>query len=149
MLSKLLDTYKDNSDTNWWGHILTWNVRNGSGKTSSWNGWIIDFLMAGKAETPLNFKSGVVSLPVVITETLQGPKVTDTGHLVAGTLGFKIQDGKKGKPPSVEAVQGWALLMPKGSEVTPRIHAMPQISITEIQPQQSLGILPKKHFEID
>ena len=43
-------TYKGEPDKEWWGHMLSWNVRHGSGARSWWSGWMIDFLMAGEAE---------------------------------------------------------------------------------------------------
>ena len=54
---------------------------------------MIDFLMAGKAEKPQNFQSGVVSVPVNIDDS----GVKDTGRLVAGTVGFTLEEGREGR----------------------------------------------------
>ena len=99
--------------------MLSWNVRHGSGARSWWSGWMIDFLMAGEAEKPQNFQSGVVSVPVKIDDNNRDG-VSDTGRLVAGTVGFTLQEGREGRQV-VQARQGWVLLLPRGSPITPRI----------------------------
>jgi len=115
MLKKLLDTFQRNPDTEWWSHILSYNKTYGSGARQWWSGWMIDFLNAGKAETLKDFPSGVVSVPLEIKD----PPVEDTGELVAGTFGFTVHKGRRA--PVVEAKQGWALLLPKGSPVIRRM----------------------------
>ena len=80
---------------------------------------MIDFLIAGKAEKPQDFQSGVVSVPLKITDEVFGPSVSDTGELVAGTFGYTVEEGEQA--PVVEANQGWLLLLPKGSPVIPRM----------------------------
>ena len=80
---------------------------------------MIDFLMAGEAENPRDFKSGVVSVPMKITDENFGPPVSDTGELVAGTFGYTVEEGEQA--PVVEAKQGWLLLLPKGSPVISRM----------------------------
>eukprot|EP00092_Neocalanus_flemingeri_P053666 GFUD01063136.1.p1 GENE.GFUD01063136.1~~GFUD01063136.1.p1 ORF type:complete len:132 (+),score=33.95 GFUD01063136.1:23-397(+) len=117
MLGKLVD--KGIPDKEWWGHILSWNIRHGSGARSWWPGWMIDFLMAGKAENPLDFQRGVVSVPLRIIDSVFGPPVNDIGELVAGTVGYTVKEGDRG--PVLEARQGWVLLLPKGSPVISRI----------------------------
>jgi len=119
MLRKLLDTFKGNPDTDWWSHILSFNRRYGSGARSWWSGWMIDFLNAGDAETLKDFPSGVVSVPLKIKDVIGGPPVEDKGELVAGTFGFTVDEGDRA--PVVEAVQGWALLLPTGSPVIARM----------------------------
>ena len=116
-LGKLVDTYKGNPDKKWWSHILDWNVEYGSGgdSTSWWSGWMIDFLMATGAGRPEAFQSGVVSVPVKISDN----GVTDMGKLVAGTVGYTVKEGDRA--PVVEAKHGWVLLLPIGSPITPRI----------------------------
>ena len=78
---------------------------------------MIDFLMAGKAEEPKDFQSGVVSVPLQLIDKVEGIK--DTGKLVAGTIGYTVKEG--GRAPVVEAKQGWVLLLPVASPITPRI----------------------------
>jgi len=119
MLWKLLDTFKGNPDTDWWSHILSFNKRYGSGARQWWSGWMIDFLNAGSAETLKDFPSGVVSVPVKIKDVIGGPPVEDKGELVAGTFGFTVDEGERA--PVVEAKQGWALLLPKGSPIIARM----------------------------
>ena len=116
---KLLHTYKGNPDKKWWGHILSWNEMYGSGSRSRWSGWMIDFLMAGKAETPQDFQSGMVSVPVTIVDEINGPPIRDVGQLVAGTIGYIVEESDRA--PVVEAKQGWLLFLPKGSPVIPRM----------------------------
>ena len=43
----------------------------------------------------------------------------DTGTLVAGTVGYTVKEGERA--PIVEAKQGWALLLPKGSPIINRM----------------------------
>jgi len=116
ILKKLLDTYNGNPDKEWWSHILSWNMTYGSGSRNWWSGWMIDFLMAGEAQKIAHFKSGIVSVPLKIFEN-GGP--TDTGLLVAGTVGYDVKEVEGSHAPVVEAKQSWTLLMPKGSPITP------------------------------
>ena len=116
---ELKDTYEGNPDKEWWSHILSWNKTYGSGARSWWSGWMIDFLMAGKAEKPQDFQSGMVSIPLIIIDEVFGPPVKDEGQLVAGTFGYTVEEGDRA--PVVEAKQGWSLLLPKGSPVIERM----------------------------
>jgi len=116
ILNNLLNTYNGNPDTKWWSHILSWNETYGSGSRSWWSGWMIDFLMAGDAEEPIHFKSGIVSVPLHIFED-GGPE--DTGLLVAGTVGYDVKEIPGSHAPVVEAKQSWTLLLPKKSPITP------------------------------
>ena len=63
--------------------------------------------------------SGVVSVPLKLEDKVNHPPVEDTGTLVAGTVGFTVEDGPT---PIVEAKQGWVLLLPKGSPVAARMN---------------------------
>jgi len=121
-LAKLLDTYRTNPDVEWWSHVLSWNETYGSGARSWWSGWMIDFLMAGRAEKPQNFQSGMMSVPVTIRDDACDG-ASDEGRIVAGTAGFTIKvKGSQGDGrPVVEARQAWGLIMPKGSVITPRL----------------------------
>ena len=120
MLGKLLETFEGNPDVEWWSHILSWNQKYGSGAREWWSGWIIDFLMAKPGEKPKDFQSGVVSVPLTLIDEVFGPPVKDTGTLIAGTVGFTVKEGSQA--PVVQAKQGWALLLPKGSPVIARIN---------------------------
>ena len=110
--------FEGNPDKDWWGHILSWNQRYGSGARKWWSGWIIDFLMAGEAEQPKHFQSGFVSVPIKMADRFHGPEVEEEGKLVAGTFGYTIDDNDK--YPVVEAKQGWILLVPKNSPIIAR-----------------------------
>ena len=81
---------------------------------------MIDFLMAEPAEHPRDFQSGVVSVPLTLIDRVFGPPVEDTGTLIAGTIGFTVEEGPRA--PVVQAKQGWALLLPKGSPVIARMN---------------------------
>ena len=118
-LNKLLNTFEGNPDKDWWSHILSWDVSYGSGAGCNWSGWIIEFLRAGTGENPKNFQSGTVSVPLKLIDNNCFPPVEDMGQLVAGTIGFTVEEGKRA--PVVEAKQGWVLFLPKGSPVIPRM----------------------------
>jgi len=83
---------------------------------------MIDFLMAGSAEKPQNFQSGMMSVPVTIRDDNRDG-ASDEGRIVAGTAGFTVKDkGSQGDGrPVVEARQAWGLILPKGSVITPRL----------------------------
>jgi hypothetical protein len=122
-LEKLVATYRGAPDREWWGHVLSWNETHGSGGRSWWDGWMVDLLMGGQfrqePEAPGHFQSGLVSVPLKLKD---GP-VEDIGRLVAGTLGFTVSEGEEGRAPVVQARQGWALLLPRGSPITPLLRA--------------------------
>jgi len=115
MLHKLLGTFQRNPNTEWWSHILSFNRTYGSGAREWWSGWMIDFLNAGCAEKLMDFPSGVVSVPLEIKD----PPVKDSGVLIAGTFGYTVHKGKRA--PIVEAKQGWAILLPRGSPLIARM----------------------------
>ena len=98
---------------------MSWETGYGSGPQCQFSGWIIDFLIASPAQTPKSFMSGVVSVPLKLEDKVNHPPVEDTGTLVAGTVGFTVEDGPT---PIVEAKQGWVLLLPKGSPVAARMN---------------------------
>jgi len=125
-LAKLLDTYRSNPDVEWWSHVLSWNETYGSGARSWWTGWMIDFLMAGSAEKPKDFQSGMMSVPVTIRDDAHDGAF-DVGRIVAGTAGFTVKDkGSQGDGrPVVEARQAWGLIMPKRSLITPGLLGKP------------------------
>merc|ERR1712127_8902 len=116
ILKKLLDTQRGQPDKDWWGHVLSWNGIHGSGSRGWWDGWMIDFLLAGDAEGPQHFQSGLVSVPVTIDDN---GSARDTGRLLAGTVGFTVKQEGSGGRPVVQARQGWGLLLPRGSPITP------------------------------
>jgi len=122
ILENLRNTYKGEPDKDWWGHILSYNAIHGSGGREWWEGWIVDFLGNGKVERPRDFQSGIASVPLKISDQYFGPPVEDTGELIAGTIGFTVQEGERA--PVVQANQGWVLLLPKGSPVIARMKGL-------------------------
>ena len=123
ILSKLVDTFKGEPNKEWWGHILSWNIIHGSGGREWWTGWMVDFLrVQTTAELPRDFQSGIVSVPMKISDMFFGPPVEDIGELVAGTIGYTVEEGTRA--PVVEANQGWVLLLPKGSPVIRRMKGL-------------------------
>ena len=76
-------------------------------------------MRAGRGGSPKNFQSGTVSVPLKLIDNNCCPPVEDMGQLVAGTIGFTVEEGKRA--PVVEAKQGWVLFLPKGSPVIPRM----------------------------
>merc|ERR1711915_1000634 len=107
-----------NPDKEWWSHILSWNKTYGSGSRNWWSGWMIDFLNMEGPETSKDFQSGTVAVPINIFEN-EGPQ--DHGLFIAGSIGFTVKQEIEGRIPEVEAKHGWALLLPKGSPITPFI----------------------------
>ena len=77
---------------------------------------------AREVSSPRNFKSGMTSVPLKITDKFFGPPVSDMAELVAGTFGFSVEEGDRA--PVVEAKQGWMLLLPKGSPVIARMKGL-------------------------
>jgi len=114
VLTNLLDTYQGQPDKEWWGHILSWNATYGSGARQWWSGWMPEFLLANGSK-PKDFPRGVVSVPVKIFDN----GIEDEGVLVAGTVGFTVEEGERA--PLVMAKQGWSLLLPPGSPITPKL----------------------------
>lgn len=68
---------------------------------------------------PHFFLGGVMKVPLELKDEVFGPPVKDTATLVAGMVGFKVEEGDK--RPKVEAQHGWALMLPKGSPVIKRM----------------------------
>ena len=113
ILDKLLETYNGVPDKEWWSHILSHNIGNGSGQRYWWTGWMAEFLRPD-TDRPADFPSGVVSVPVMLEDLPD----KDTGILVAGTAGFTIEESAYNRP-SVKAEHGWGLLLPEDSPMTP------------------------------
>ena len=109
VLDKLLETYNGVPDKEWWTHILSYKHNNESGQRYWWTGWMAEFLRPD-TNTPADFPSGIVSVPVLLQEGLW----EDNGILVAGTAGYTIEESIYNRP-SVKAEHGWSLLLPKNS----------------------------------
>ena len=109
VLDKLLETYNGVPDKEWWTHILSHEINDESGQRHWWTGWMAEFLRPD-TNTPADFPSGIVSVPVLLIDGLW----EDTGILVAGTAGYTIEESIYNRP-SVKAEHGWSLLLPKNS----------------------------------
>lgn len=111
VFEKLLATYRDEPDYDWWSRIVTYHAF-GSGPTG-YTGWITRFMEMTEEPTELyEFTSGLVTVPLTIAHP---SGLQDTAALVAGTLGFTIHEDAADKVPSVQPFQGWSLLLPKNS----------------------------------
>ena len=84
---------------------------------SWWDGWIITFVRPRGPLGLKDFQSGIVSVPVSISEDTED--IEDTGLLVAGTVGYTVDEDPGMFAPVVEAKQSWVLLLPKQSPITP------------------------------
>ena len=116
ILDKLLETYNGVPDRKWWSQILSYNSSDdGSDQKGWWSGWMAEFLRPD-TDRPVDFTSGVVSVPLVLI----GGRYEDTGNLVAGTVGYTIEESTYNRP-SIKTEHGWGLILPKDSPLTPII----------------------------
>ncbi|XP_031574447.1 uncharacterized protein LOC116308204 [Actinia tenebrosa] len=119
VFTNLLQTYLGRPDKAWWGHILTYNSQNGSGRAFSMNddpsgysGWIVE-LLEGKVGLEVGqFNSGIVTIPLTITSP---DGMSDKAALVSGMVGYTVHGGIGNKRVSIEPFQGWSLLLNKDS----------------------------------
>ena len=119
IFKNLCDTYMEHPNKDWWSRILSWNVSFGSGERDHWSGWMADFM--GCTEDPDKLPSGLVTVPVHFTDTMNHPPIVDdVGLLVAGTLGFIVEDHDI-VGPIVEPHTTWNLLLPPNSPVFNRL----------------------------
>jgi len=118
----LLDTYKGKPNTEWWGNILSWEERWGSGMSPHWSGWFPRFV--GATYHPghfVDFPSDLVTVPLHISDYNNAPPVEDDGILMAGIVGFNVEEGVRA--PVVEPKHAWSLLLPVDSPVADRLIA--------------------------
>eukprot|EP00092_Neocalanus_flemingeri_P001322 GFUD01001412.1.p1 GENE.GFUD01001412.1~~GFUD01001412.1.p1 ORF type:complete len:391 (+),score=103.74 GFUD01001412.1:353-1525(+) len=116
VLEKLLDTYRDNPDQDWWSKIITQSGAGGCGIPQEFTGWFVDILQSGQPDelafsrvTPDNLPSGLISVPMKITDG----NTEEQSALVAGIPGFTIE--KDEKETKIQAVHAWALMMEPNS----------------------------------
>merc|ERR1711997_774346 len=112
---KLLDTYEGNPDKEWWSQVIA-EREFGSGQ-SEFKGWfMVDLLNIYDAENIGNAPSGLVSVPMKVTDG----QLTENAAVVAGMVGYNYYEatGTTGleKYPALEPVHGWSLLLPPGDE---------------------------------
>merc|ERR1719150_493049 len=120
----LEQTYTGSSpgETNrWWSRILSWREEYGSGAHPHWEGWFPDFMGAlFDPATVDDFPSGLITVPVHIADENNAPALEEDALLVAGTLGFTVEEGERGVPV-VQPHQVWSLLLPQGSQMIDRL----------------------------
>ncbi len=110
VLLKLVDTYNGNPDKDWWSRIIDIKKGYGSGPRQTWNGWFVnDFLGEYRIEEITEFKTGLVSVPMKVTDGAS----TEDSALIAGIAGFRVHDNDA--VPAVEANHGWSMLLEPNS----------------------------------
>ncbi|CAL4068144.1 unnamed protein product, partial [Meganyctiphanes norvegica] len=123
VFNNLYETYKGNPNAEWWSNILSWTERHGSGQHSYFSGWFPDFF--GAKNEPgdyLAFPSDLVTVPIHISDTHNPPPVEDDAILVAGIIGFNVENGTNSQNyPVVEPKHAWSLLLPETSPVADRL----------------------------
>jgi len=109
--NKLLDTYNGNPDTDWWSRIIT-KERFGSGGQTKLQGWfMVDLLNVANAKNISDAPSGLVSVPMTITDGHN----EEQAAVVAGMIGYKLHIGDQTRVPTVEPLHGWSLLLEPNS----------------------------------
>jgi len=121
--ANLLKTYQagkkglqqDDELVDWWSKVIT-ERSYGSGQ-SEFKGWfMVDLLNIHDAENIGNAPSGLVSVPMKVTDG----QLTEDSAVVAGMVGYNYYEatGTTGleKYPALEPVHGWSLLLPPGEE---------------------------------
>ena len=112
VFQKLLDTYREQPDKNWWDRILHEEGARFYGQIRGYTGWLVHFVEGTTRRVEHeDLTSGLVSVPLEISH----PGGSDIGTLIAGMLGFTVHDNEAGSRPSVQPYQGWSLLLPKDS----------------------------------
>jgi len=105
---KLLETFRGNPDEDWWSKVIA-ERSYGSGR-SEFKGWFMtDLLNIDNAENIGNAPSGLVSVPMTITDG----QLSETAAVVAGMVGYNYYDF--GDTPTLEPVHGWSLLLEEDS----------------------------------
>ena len=106
VIEKLLDTYKENPDLDWWSRIVSQTGYESCGRPAKFDGWFVeDFL----SEQPDDLHSGLISVPMKITDD----NTDEQSALVAGIPGFKID--KQLNETRIEAVHAWTLMLEPNS----------------------------------
>ena len=113
VLQKLLDTYDGNPDKEWWSKIMNIHTSYGSGAGTFVGGWFVFDFMGMTSYNYWHLPSGINVVPMTITDGV----VSSNASLAAGITGFRVTEADFSHPdtqeiyPSVQAVQGWALLL--------------------------------------
>ena len=109
---KLLDTFNDNPDKEWWSKIVTERAF-GSGAPELKGWFMVDLLNIPKANNISDAPSGLVTVPMIITDGRSEEK----SAIVAGMVGYKFHENDEDAKNiySLEPVHGWSLLLEKNS----------------------------------
>jgi len=103
-LLKTFDGKLDDDLINWWSTVIT-EEEYGSGM-SSFKGWfMVDLLNKHDAENIGNAPSGLVAVPMTVTDG----QLTEEAAVVAGMVGYNYYRGEVF--PILEPVHGWSLLL--------------------------------------
>jgi len=111
--NKLMDTFNDNPDKDWWSKIVT-ERSFGSGAPELKGWFMVDFLNIPDANDISDAPSGLVTVPMTITDGAN----EEQSAIVAGMVGYKFHekdDDDEKKVYSLEPVHGWSLLIEKNS----------------------------------
>jgi len=103
---KLVETYRDNGDKEWWSKILSKESHGfGSGSYTTYDGWFLRDLLniSCEVEDFSSIPSGLVSVPLIFDNN---GHETD-GAIVSGIAGIKIDETSK--IPVVSSTHGWAI----------------------------------------
>ena len=104
--NKLLNTFNDNPDADWWSKIIT--ERSFDSGAPELRGWfMVDLLNVPNAFDISDAPSGIVTVPMTITD---GNDVEDSA-IVTGMVGYKFHN----ETHSVEPIHGWSLLLKQNS----------------------------------
>ena len=109
---KLLDTFNENPDKDWWSKIITERAF-GSGAPQLKGWFMVHLLNIPYAKYISDAPSGLVTVPMTITDG----RNTEQSAIVAGMVGYKFHenDVDARKVYSLEPVHGWSLLIEKFS----------------------------------
>ena len=103
---KLIETYRDNGDKEWWSKIFSSHHSGfGSGGSSvTYDGWFVrDLMMLESGKSFRSIPSGLVSVPL----TYDNNGIETKGAIVSGIAGIQIDESNE--VPVVSSVHGWAI----------------------------------------
>jgi len=105
IVQKLLETYQGNPDVGWWQQIVTKPGAAGCGGPLTFDGWFVRKFLA---EQPDNLPSGLISVPMKITDG----STDEQSALVAGIPASDIQANyNEFNDTMIQAVHAWALML--------------------------------------
>jgi len=109
VLKKLLETYREEPDKEWWSRIVTEKGYRGcGGPPESFTGWFVDDFLDGQ---PKDQPSGLVSVPMKITDG----DTEEMSAIVAGIPGFDIDITPDVNVTWIQAAHAWTLMLEPNS----------------------------------